>query len=123
MKETEKETKNFFGQYGSQRMALWKEIVTLYQKENIYLGEGAQLLTQAVSYDLPGIVDINCYFKFKFTCLLREINLFGFASIARKNNLYSTLFQYSLKLLKFYAQKNALSFGSNILVISVLLEL
>ena len=68
LKETEKETKNFFGQYGSQRMALWKEIVTLYQKENIYLGEGAQLLTQAVSYDLPGIVDINCYFKFKLTC-------------------------------------------------------
>ena len=106
MKETEKETKNFFGQYGSQRMALWKEIVTLYQKENIYLGEGAQLLTQAVSYDLPGIVDINFY----LTCLLREINLFGFASIARKNYLYSTLFQYSLKLLKFYAKDDRLTY-------------
>lgn len=54
LKDTEKDTKNFFGQYGSQRMALWKEIVSLYQKENIYLGEGAQLLSQAVSYDLPG---------------------------------------------------------------------
>jgi hypothetical protein len=31
--------------------------------------------------------------------LTREMNLFRFASIARKNNLYSTLFQYSLKLL------------------------
>ena len=54
LKDTEKETKNFFGQYGSQRMALWKEIVNMYQKENIYLGEAAQLLTQAVTYDLPG---------------------------------------------------------------------
>jgi hypothetical protein len=90
-------------------MALWKEIVTLYPKENIYLGEGAQLLTQAVSYDVPGIVDINCYLKFKLTCLLREINLFGFESIARKNNLYSTLFQYSLKLLKFYAKDDRLT--------------
>ena len=54
LKDTEKDSKNFFGQYGSQRMALWKEIVALYQKENIYLGEAAQLLTQAVTYDLPG---------------------------------------------------------------------
>jgi hypothetical protein len=97
LKETEKETKNFFGQYGSQRLALWKEIVTLYQKENIYLGEGAQLLTQAVSYDLPGIVDINCYFK--LTSLLRGINLFGFASIARKRTFIVLYFNI---LLSFY---------------------
>ena len=54
LKETEKDTKNFFGQYGSQRMALWKEVVALYERDNIYLGEAAQLLSQAVSYDLPG---------------------------------------------------------------------
>jgi hypothetical protein len=31
LKDTEKDTKNFLGQYGSQRMSLWKEIVALYQ--------------------------------------------------------------------------------------------
>ena len=54
LKDTEKDTKNFFGQYGSQRMALWKDILGLYQRENVYLAEAAQLLTQAVTYDLPG---------------------------------------------------------------------
>jgi hypothetical protein len=54
LKDTEKGTKNFFGQYGSQRMALWKEIVSLYENDNIFLGEGSQLLTQAVTYELPG---------------------------------------------------------------------
>ena len=57
LKDTEKDTKNFFGQYGSQRMALWKDILGLYQKENVYLAEAAQLLTQAVTYDLPGKKD------------------------------------------------------------------
>lgn len=55
LKDTEKDSRNFFGQYSSQRMTLWKEIASLYLKENIYLGEGAQLLTQAVTYDLPGL--------------------------------------------------------------------
>lgn len=53
LKDTEKGTKNFLGQYSSQRMTLWREIVSLYENENIYLGEGSQLLTQAVTYDLP----------------------------------------------------------------------
>ena len=55
LKETEKDTKNFFGQYGSQRMADWKEILSMYQNENVYLAEAAQLLIQAVAYELPGL--------------------------------------------------------------------
>ena len=38
LKETEKDSKNFLGQYGSQRMTDWKEILGLYEKENILLG-------------------------------------------------------------------------------------
>ena len=54
LKETEKDTKNFFGQYGSQRMTDWKEILAMYQKDDIYLAEAAQLLIQSVTYELPG---------------------------------------------------------------------
>ena len=54
LKETEKDTKNFFGQYGSQRMTDWREILRMYEKENIYLAEAAQLLIQTVAYELPG---------------------------------------------------------------------
>jgi len=55
LKETEADSKNFFGQYGSQRMKDWKEIVSLYQKDNLYLAEAAQLLTQNVVYEIPGL--------------------------------------------------------------------
>ena len=55
LKETEKDSKNFFGQYGSQRMTDWKEVLHLYENENIYLAEASQLLIQAVVYELPGL--------------------------------------------------------------------
>ncbi|XP_016159788.1 PREDICTED: CDK5 regulatory subunit-associated protein 3 [Ficedula albicollis] len=40
LKGTEASTKNLFGRYSSQRMKDWQEIVSLYEKENAYLGEG-----------------------------------------------------------------------------------
>ena len=55
LKETEAGTKNFFGQYGSQRMSDWKQIVSLYERDQVYIAEAAQLLVQAVAYDLPAI--------------------------------------------------------------------
>ena len=55
LKETEKDTKNFFGSYGSQRMKDWQEVVAMYQRDNIYLAEAAQLLSQAVTYEIPGL--------------------------------------------------------------------
>jgi len=53
LKETEASTKNFFGGYGSQRMTDWKQVVASYQRDQIYLAEAAQLLIQAVAYELP----------------------------------------------------------------------
>ena len=46
LKETEADTKNFFGSYGSQRMKDWQEVVALYRKDNVFLAEAAQLLSQ-----------------------------------------------------------------------------
>uniref|UniRef100_A0A8U8BHX5 Uncharacterized protein n=1 Tax=Geospiza parvula TaxID=87175 RepID=A0A8U8BHX5_GEOPR len=39
LKGTEASTKNLFGRYSSQRMKDWQEIVSLYEKDNAYLGE------------------------------------------------------------------------------------
>ncbi len=38
LKGTESGTKNFFGQYSSQRMKDWLEIIKLYEKDDVYLG-------------------------------------------------------------------------------------
>lgn len=55
LKETEKDSKNFFGTYGSQRMKDWQEVAATYQRDNIFLAEAAQLLSQAVTYEIPGL--------------------------------------------------------------------
>jgi len=55
LKETEKDSKNFFGQYGSKRMKDWKQIVSDYEADSIYLSEAGQILTQNVVYELPGL--------------------------------------------------------------------
>ena len=55
LKETEKESKNFFGSYGSQRMKDWQQIVKMYEGDNIYLAEAASVISQNVSYEGPGL--------------------------------------------------------------------
>lgn len=55
LKNTEKDTKSVFGNYGSQRMKDWQEIVKLYEKDSIYLGEAAQMLVRNVNYEIPSI--------------------------------------------------------------------
>lgn len=59
LKETEKDTKSFFGSYGSQRMKDWKLILSEYEKESVYLAEIAQYLIQHVVYEIPGIKKHN----------------------------------------------------------------
>nr|XP_012137613.1 PREDICTED: CDK5 regulatory subunit-associated protein 3 [Megachile rotundata] len=53
LKETEADTKNLFGRYGSQRMKDWQEILNLYEKDNVYLAEVAQMLIRNVNYEIP----------------------------------------------------------------------
>lgn len=53
LKETEVDSKNLFGRYGSQRMKDWQEIVRLYEKDNIYLAEAAQMLVRNVNFEVP----------------------------------------------------------------------
>ncbi|XP_075233414.1 CDK5 regulatory subunit-associated protein 3 [Lycorma delicatula] len=55
LKETEADTKNLFGRYGSQRMKDWQEILSLYEKDNVYLAEAANLLIRNVKYEVPNI--------------------------------------------------------------------
>nr|XP_022906943.1 CDK5RAP3-like protein [Onthophagus taurus] len=55
LKETEADTKNLFGRYGSQRMKDWQDILGSYQKDNVYLAEVAQMLIRNVSYEIPSL--------------------------------------------------------------------
>ena len=55
LRETEKDSKNFFGSYGSQRMKDWQAIVKMYEGDSIYLAEAASILSQNVSYEAPGL--------------------------------------------------------------------
>lgn len=54
LKQTEKDTKSLFGSYGSQRMKDWQEIMRLYEKENIYLAETAQIFVRNINFEIPG---------------------------------------------------------------------
>ncbi|XP_050677763.1 CDK5RAP3-like protein isoform X2 [Leptidea sinapis] len=55
LKETEADTKNLFGRYGSQRMKDWVDVVKCYEKDNLYLAEAAQILARNISYEIPGL--------------------------------------------------------------------
>ncbi|XP_066554930.1 CDK5 regulatory subunit-associated protein 3 [Amia ocellicauda] len=55
LRGTEASSKNIFGRYSSQRMKDWQEIVSLYEKDNVYLAELASLLVRSVSYEAPAL--------------------------------------------------------------------
>ncbi|XP_054264625.1 CDK5 regulatory subunit-associated protein 3-like [Macrosteles quadrilineatus] len=55
LKETEADSKNVFGRYGSQRMKDWQEVVRMYEKDNLYLAEAAHLLISNVKYEIPNL--------------------------------------------------------------------
>lgn len=55
LKETEADTKNFLGMYGSQRMKDWQEIIRLYQKDCLYLAECGAILARNVIYEIPAM--------------------------------------------------------------------
>lgn len=55
LRKTEADTKNIFGHYSSQRMKDWNEIISLYQKNNVYLAEAADFIISMNKYDLPNL--------------------------------------------------------------------
>nr|CAH7750842.1 unnamed protein product [Callosobruchus chinensis] len=55
LKETEADSKNIFGRYGSQRMKDWQDILSLYQKDNVYLAEAAQMVIRNINYEIPSL--------------------------------------------------------------------
>ncbi|KAK7603870.1 hypothetical protein V9T40_003869 [Parthenolecanium corni] len=55
LKETEADSKNLFGIYGSKRMKDWQDITRLYEKDNVYLAEAANILLRNVKYEVPSI--------------------------------------------------------------------
>ncbi|XP_045767296.1 CDK5RAP3-like protein [Maniola jurtina] len=55
LKETEADTKNLFGRYGSQRMKDWQDVVRSYEKDNLYLAEAAQIFVRNITYEIPSL--------------------------------------------------------------------
>lgn len=55
LKDTEDGGTNFFGQYSSQKMKLWADVIKRYEKEGIYLAETSQMLMRNVSYEIPAL--------------------------------------------------------------------
>lgn len=55
LKETEKDSKNFLGMYGSQRMKDWQEVLRLYQKDCLFLAECGAILARNVIYEIPAL--------------------------------------------------------------------
>ncbi|CAF0975254.1 unnamed protein product [Rotaria magnacalcarata] len=55
LKETEKESKNMFGMYSSQRMKDWRTVVSNYEKNSVYLVECAQILQRNVAFEIPAL--------------------------------------------------------------------
>lgn len=55
LKETDKDSKNIFGYYSSQRMKDWQEILSLYQRDNLFLAEAAQTLQRFIQFEIPAI--------------------------------------------------------------------
>lgn len=55
LKMTEKDSKNIFGSYSSQRMKDWFGVLKNYEKDSLYMGEAAQILSRNVSYEIPNV--------------------------------------------------------------------
>jgi hypothetical protein len=55
LKETEADSKNIFGMYGSQRMKDWQDVLKGYQKDNLFMIEAASILARNVTYEIPSL--------------------------------------------------------------------
>lgn len=55
LKDSDSGKKNMFGQYSSQKMKDWVEIIKLYEKDGVYLGETAQMIGRNVNYEVPAL--------------------------------------------------------------------
>ncbi|KAK3578328.1 hypothetical protein CHS0354_039035 [Potamilus streckersoni] len=55
LESTESNKKNIFGQYTSQRMKDWSDIIKLYERDGVYLADTAQMLMRNVNYEIPAL--------------------------------------------------------------------
>jgi hypothetical protein len=100
LRETEKNTKNMFGMYSSQRMKDWTAIVSAYQRGNVYLGEAASILQRNVAYEIPALKrQINKCQQQSTVCL--DINLLN----NKSNQRFSKKIGFTLVLLSKFPEK------------------
>ncbi|KAL8616487.1 hypothetical protein ACOMHN_041090 [Nucella lapillus] len=84
-KDTESGKKNFFGQYSSQNMKDWAEIIKLYERDGVYLGETAQMIARNVNYEIPAVKkQISKCQQLQKECERKEVELANNAADLRK---------------------------------------
>jgi len=85
LKECGEGNTNFFGQYSSQRMKDWQEIILMYEKDNIYLAEAAHTLQRNVNYELPALKgEIGKSQQIQRECARKEIECSHNASVFKE---------------------------------------
>ncbi|XP_053408965.1 CDK5 regulatory subunit-associated protein 3-like isoform X2 [Mercenaria mercenaria] len=55
LKGTSAGEKNIFGQYSSQKMKDWNDIIRIYEKDCMFLAETAQMIMRNVTYEIPAL--------------------------------------------------------------------
>ncbi|XP_052091242.1 CDK5 regulatory subunit-associated protein 3-like [Mytilus californianus] len=55
LKDTDFGKKNMIGQYSSQKMKDWMEIIKMYETDGVYLAETAQMMARNVNYEIPAM--------------------------------------------------------------------
>lgn len=94
LKNTDKDSKNIFGQYTSKRLLDWQEIVKLYEKDNLFLGnyflanckefasnksfliaEDAQNLIRNVNYEVPSLKKLSAKYEQQISDLERSVEV------------------------------------------------
>ncbi|GAB1606404.1 CDK5 regulatory subunit-associated protein 3-like [Argonauta hians] len=54
-KDSESGKKNILGQYSNELTKAWSDISNLYEKNNLYLAESAQIISRNVNYEIPDL--------------------------------------------------------------------
>ena len=73
LKNTDKSSKNIFGQYTSKRFQDWQEICKIYEKDNVYLAEDAQTLIRNVNYEVPSLKKCQSKYEQQISDIERSI--------------------------------------------------
>ena len=66
----EGKTTNFFGQYTSDILRAWYDVLKTYEKNNAYIGEAARILSQNTAYEMYVLYRVSVEIVLTFTAMV-----------------------------------------------------